>query len=560
MAEGRETRTLLAKIAVAEKMISQEVMDRVLDLMEAKDTQLQLGELLLQFGHITDAQFKQLMSLYQAARRPEAREDQKLFGEAVTSQGLATPDQVNACLREQAELAAQGIFKNLGELLVERRVLTEGQVRKLVEEQDQAIMVCPNCAEQYNVLRKWRGKARCPTDSVVLVIPSGETAVGVAATLGGREEPGSPIGMECGGCRIVELIAKGTMGMVYKAKHVGLNRYVAVKLLPSLSQDPEVVKRLLFEARAVAKIEHPNIVQVYDVGFQKGYFFIVMQLLRGQTLEERQSELQSMPVEFSLDVARDVAQGLGAAHGRGIIHRDLKPANIMVTEDGRARLTDFGLAQDTDNPEEKPGIIVGTPFYMSPEQWLGHKADERSDLYSLGIILYQMVTGRRPFDGTHVHELMNQHLKTPAVPPEKHDPRLPEGVAAIIKKLIAKAPRKRYANVGEFLADLKRLGAGQDPDALQEFGARVKCGFCEAFSPMSAKKCTICGESLHHAGGPIEIAMMEDEFKCPNCGAYNRHRARACVQCRKPFCTRCRKRVAVLRGVCHQCMSNLPPQ
>src|SRR5207249_7609015 len=140
--------------------------------------------------------------------------------------------------------------------------------------------------------------------------------------------------MECGGCRIIELIARGSMGAVYKAKHVGLNRYVAVKLLPSVSQNPDLIKRLLIEARAVAKLEHPNIVQIYDVGFQKGYFFIVMQLLHGHTLEHQLAEMKGLPMATALELVKDIASGLGAAHAKGIIHRDVKPANVMVTEDG----------------------------------------------------------------------------------------------------------------------------------------------------------------------------------------------------------------------------------
>ena len=557
MSEMHKSWVLVARIAVAEKMVSQEIMDRVLEAKAANPSGLPVGELLVQYGHINGHKFNELMALVRAARPTEdSIVEAELFGETVVAKKLATPEQVGACLREQAELAAKGTFKNLGELLVERGIVTAEQVKELLGEHDQAIMVCPACREQYNVLKVWQGRSRCPADGEVLKAAAHDTAVGVAATLAEVAED-SPIGMEAGGCRIVELIARGSMGAVYKAKHLGLNRYVAVKMLPSVSQDPEMVKRLLFEARAVAKLEHPNIVQVYDVGFQRGYFFIVMQLLKGQTLEERQGELKVIPVAQALEIVRDVAEGLGAAHSGGIIHRDLKPANIMLTEDGKARLTDFGLAQDTENPEEKPGIIVGTPFYMSPEQWLGHKADERSDLYALGIILYQMVTGRRPFDGTNVHELMNHHLKSPPPSPQKYNPDLTSGLTAVIKKLIVKAPQKRYPNAPEFLKDLRKVMAGEDPGAMDQFGTLVKCRFCEHFNPMRETKCKVCGESLHSEGGPLEIVAREDEFKCPGCGAINTKGSRACSGCRKPFCSRCRQRLVVLRGFCHQCMPHL---
>ncbi len=552
------SRLSVARIAVEKQMVSQSTVDRVLELLDAKKSEIPLGELLLQLGHISSEQFKELMAQHHASGGT-APDDAQLFGETVIARGLATPDQVIGALKEQAELAGQGVFKNLGELLIERGVLTSQQVKGLIEEQDQQIMFCPRCGEKYNVLKAWESTAKCPADSQILARAGQDSTVGVAATLGaGTAERESPIGMECGGCRIIELIARGSMGAVYKAKHVGLNRYVAVKLLPSMSQDPELVKRLLIEARAVAKLEHANIVQIYDVGFQRGYFFIVMQLIKGQTLEARLSEMHALPVPVALEIARDVASGLGAAHAKGIIHRDVKPANVMLTEDGRARLTDFGLAQDTEDEDEKLGLIVGTPYYMSPEQWLGHKADERSDLYSLGVILYQMVTGRRPFEGGTVNELMHEHLKVAAATPKKHDPELSDGLCALVKKMIAKPPKKRYANVAAFLEDLKRVVHGEEPDAMSEFGTLVKCGFCEAFNPLTERKCKVCGESLHAGGGPIEIATRADEFKCPGCGGINKKGTRHCGECGKPFCSRCKMRLAALRGHCHHCVAHLP--
>jgi predicted Ser/Thr protein kinase len=565
MGDLSESNVRAGKIAVGTGMVDQGTVDRALHLLEARDSQITLGELLLQLGHITPEQFKELMALHHAAAQAagpapnsSVMEESGLFGEAIVKRGLATPDQVNDALREQAELAAKGVFKNLGELLIARKVLSPAQVKNLLQEQDQDIMICPACNEKYNVLKGWAGKARCPSDSATLVEISQSASVGVAATLGAAgETPDSPIGMEAGGCRIVELIGKGSMGAVYKAKHVGLNRYVAVKLLPSVSNDPEMVKRLLFEARAIAKLEHPNIVQVYDVGFQRGYFFIVMQLLKGQTLEERLTEERQIPVPTALDIIQDVANGLAAAHAKGIVHRDLKPANIMLTEDGKARLTDFGLAQDAENPDGREGLIVGTPYYMSPEQWLGHKADERSDLYSLGVILYQMVTGHRAFSGETVNELMHQHLKVVAPSPKHYDSELADGLCAMIKKMIAKPPKKRYPHVPEFLDDLKKVSTGEDPDALSEFGQMVKCQFCETFNAITDKKCKICGETLGDAAGPLEIAARPDEFKCPGCGHLNRKGSKVCGGCRKHFCGRCKIRVAVLRGYCHRCMPNL---
>jgi hypothetical protein len=546
-----------AQRAVELRLVAREVADRLLSLVESRDAEVTFPELLVQLGHISEEQRKRLDQLADAEEPAGAESDeQERFGSQVVSKGLATSEQVGAALSQQAALAAKGIFKNLGELLVARGVLTADQVKELVAGQDQVIMRCPACGEKYNVLRPGAAEAKCPADGSVLEEAKKSASVGVAGTLSSGER-GSPVGMDFGGCRIIELIGRGTMGSVYKAKHVGLNRFVAVKLMPQVSEDAETVKRLLFEARAIAKLEHPNIVQVYDVGFQKGYFFIVMQLLRGETLETRMAEMGRLPLEAALGIAREVAQGLGAAHAKGVVHRDLKPANVMLTEDGHARLTDFGLARDAEHPDQHEGMIVGTPYYMSPEQWLGHKADERSDLYSLGVILYQMATGRRAFDGGTVNELMHQHLKVAPPNPKAEDDSLSDGFCAMLKKLMVKAPAKRYANVPDFLADLARVEAGEAPEALAQFGTMVRCAFCESFNPVSERRCKVCGEAVHESGGPLEIAARPDEAKCPGCGALNRKGAKACGGCGKHFCMRCRVRVAVLRGLCHQCMPHL---
>ena len=558
MGERQSSGALQARLAVQEGMVRQDTADRVLALATAPTSSISVGELLLQLGHIDEAQFKRLMALCrQQDLGPTDPEDQELFGEAIISRGLAAPGQVADALREQAELAGKGVFKNLGELLVGRGILTPTQVKALLEEQDQIILHCSQCGEKYNVLRQWKGTAKCPADSALLADGPRSESVGVAATLDGGRKAESPIGMEVGGCKIVEQIGKGSMGSVYKAKHLGLNRYVAVKLLPTVSDDQEMVKRLLFEARAIAKLEHANIVQVYDVGFQRGYFFMIMQLLNGETLEARIRDAKKLPIPVALAIARDVAQGLAAAHEKGVIHRDVKPANIMMMDDGRARLTDFGLAQDVENPEEQPGIIVGTPFYMSPEQWLGHKADERSDLYSLGVILFLAVTGRHPFQGQSVQDLMHQHLKVMPPSPSTVDPDISDGLSAVIRKLIAKPPKKRYANGAALVEDLTRLLKDEDPEALAEFGDMVRCGFCETMNLASEKKCKVCHESLQGGGGPIEIALRDDEVRCPGCGALSKRGSRSCSGCAKAYCTRCKVRLAVLKGHCHQCMPHL---
>src|ERR1043166_5679059 len=279
------------------------------------------------------------------------------FGKRAVELGFATPAQIVAALRVQAERAALGRHQNLGEILVEQKVMTLQQVRDILAEEFYAIMVCPACSERFNVPRDRQGPISCPTDGSPLTSAASGQEIGVVATLRPFE---APAGLELGGCKIVELLGKGAMGAVYKAKQLGLNRYVAVKLLPSSSQDPTFVRRLLVEARAIASLEHPRIVQVYDVGCEKGYFYMVMQLLHGQTLDDRLRGRGAPALRDSLLLVKELAEGLAAAHGAGIIHRDLKPANIFITEDGRARLTDFGLARLGGTKDELGEFVVGT--------------------------------------------------------------------------------------------------------------------------------------------------------------------------------------------------------
>jgi serine/threonine protein kinase len=326
-------------------------------------------------------------------------------------------------------------------------------------------------------------------------------------------------------------------------------------MMPFSGRKQEDIKRLLYEARSVAKLEHLNIVQVYDVGFQRWFFFIVMQLLQGDVLEHLLEDRGAIPQADALEIAHQVLRGLAEAHGKGIIHRDVKPSNIVLGEDGQARLTDFGLAQDVEDAQDKvPGQIAGTPFYVAPEVWLGHRADERSDLYSLGVCLYQMTTGKKPFAGRTVAEVMHRHLKSVPPSPKEIVPVLTDGFSAMVRKAMAKAPGRRYATAAEFLDDLERVKRGDDPMAMSDFGNFIKCGFCEALNPEREKKCSVCGEKLRMFAGPIELAMFKDEFKCPSCTAFLKKGTRECPRCGMQFCVRCRLRKAELKGYCQLCL------
>jgi serine/threonine protein kinase/tetratricopeptide (TPR) repeat protein len=272
-------------------------------------------------------------------------------------------------------------------------------------------------------------------------------------------------------------IGAGGMGEVYRATDTKLGRGVAVKILPTeMAQDPDRLARFHREARAVATLNHPNVVTLYSVEECDGVHFLTMELVEGQPLD-RMISASGLPVERIVEIAGAVAEGLAAAHEKGIVHRDLKPANVMVTAEGRVKVLDFGLAKDV-SPETsndatmtaagrtQAGIVMGTPAYMSPEQVSGRVLDCRTDIFSLGVMLHEMATGRRPFEGTSSAELVSSILRDhpPLVTDVRSD--LPRDLARIIRRCLEKDPRHRLQtarDVSNELRELARLASHTAP-------------------------------------------------------------------------------------------------
>lgn len=251
------------------------------------------------------------------------------------------------------------------------------------------------------------------------------------------------------------------MGEVYKARHLNLDRIVALKILASwYIDDHAYVKRFLLEARAAAKLEHPNIVRVYDADSQNDCHYIVMQYVSGQTLSALVNKNGPLPESELVEVACGVARGLEEAHARGLVHRDVKPGNIMISDRGEVLVMDFGLVKDTTASTDditRTGQLVGSPHYMSPEQCRGANLDGRSDLYSLGSALYFAATGERPYDGETAVSIISKHLEGRPLSPRSLKADLSEEMASIIEKLLAKDPDKRFQNAGELLNYLEKL-------------------------------------------------------------------------------------------------------
>ncbi|HOX08293.1 MAG TPA: serine/threonine-protein kinase [Planctomycetota bacterium] len=276
-------------------------------------------------------------------------------------------------------------------------------------------------------------------------------------------------GRTVGGCRVERQLGAGGMGVVFEARHLALDKRVALKLLaPHLAADQSFVKRFVTEARLAAQVEHPNIVQVLNVGQDGAVYFIVMQFIEGRSLAEilRGGPL---PPRDAAKIALQAARGLAAAHARGIIHRDVKPENILIDGGGVARIVDMGLSKNLGAPSDgadtaaltAPGVAMGTPNYISPEQATeARAADARADIYSLGATLFHALAGAPPFAGPSAIAIINQHINTPLVPPSSRRPEVPPELDALVARMMAKNPDERIQTMDEVVTALRKfLGA-----------------------------------------------------------------------------------------------------
>ncbi len=269
---------------------------------------------------------------------------------------------------------------------------------------------------------------------------------------------------------IIQRVGGGGMAVVYKAKDRLLGRYIAVKVMnPSLSNDEEYIQRFQREAKNAASLSHPNVVSLYDVGQEENIYYLVMEYIDGPSLKELIQQRGRIPPQEAIEIAIQIGEGLAHAHQMQIVHRDIKPHNIMVAPNRRYKVTDFGIARSSEESTiTQTGSVMGSVHYFSPEQARGGEIGYPSDLYSFGILLYEMVTGKLPFDGDTAVSIALKHLQEPPPDPRNFNPNLPDGLCDLILKALEKDPGDRFASATEMIDALHQLRSSFDKSVWQE--------------------------------------------------------------------------------------------
>ncbi len=288
------------------------------------------------------------------------------------------------------------------------------------------------------------------------------------------------IGKEISGCVILEKISQGGMGTVFKAKHKALDRIVCVKILsPVLAKDKKAVGLFLTEARAVAELDHQNIVQVYNVGKENGVYFIVMSFIEGEPLSHIVRKRPNLPMAFIVDTFMGVLKGLQAAHQKGIIHRDIKPSNILITKNLQPKIVDFGIAKKVDQEKgfTKTTELAGTAYFLSPEQASGKAIDIRADLYSVGASMFYVLTGKYPFTGKNSMEIIQKHINSPVPDMNQYRKGIPGWIVQAIQKLMAKNPDDRFQSAADALAFFQKGQADEQMNSAKNINIDDEIGF-----------------------------------------------------------------------------------
>jgi eukaryotic-like serine/threonine-protein kinase len=312
--------------------------------------------------------------------------------------------------------------------------------------------------------------------------------------------------------RIQRKLGAGGMADVYLAEDQELGRRVAIKILNSRhGNDDQFIERFRREAKNAAALNHPNIVSIYDRGEAEDTYYIAMEFLDGRTLKELIVSRGAAPLNVAIEYARQILSALRFAHRHGIVHRDIKPHNVMVDAEGRVKVTDFGIARAGTSQMTETGSIVGTAQYLSPEQARGGEIDQRSDLYSLGIVLYELLTGKTPFDGETPVEIAMKHLSTTPKPPSQLRPEIPRELDMVVMRALAKNPDDRYQSADEMEADLERVARGARVSAATVDAATQVLSRPAAAEAASATAATMIAPSPVETTVAPPPAVVEEE-------------------------------------------------
>jgi len=318
---------------------------------------------------------------------------------------------------------------------------------------------CPTCSQPIRADQRFFGKkVKCPKCKTEFTVPDPRTKAGKQA----EARPADPlVGKKIAHYQIESLLGQGGMGKVYRARNISLDKTCALKILPPefAKQDSKLIERFIREARSAASIQHSNVLPVHFIGQEQGQYFIEMDYIEGGTLEDRLTAAPGSGMEprEAARIIRDVALALAAAQTKGIVHRDIKPSNVMLTKEGQVKVADFGLAKITGAATTSltmSGMIVGTPLYMSPEQSEARETDHRSDIYSLGVMFYQLLTGSPPYTAGTPVAILLQHVREPIPDLRQAAPGVPPALAAIVTRMMAKKPEERYQSCAEVARDI----------------------------------------------------------------------------------------------------------
>jgi serine/threonine-protein kinase len=360
------------------------------------------------------------------------------------------------------------------------------------------------------------------------------------------------------------------MARVYKAHQESLDREVAIKVLPPwYAADRSFVERFNLEAKLVARLSHPNIVTVHDASEQNGHLYIVMQLVDGGTLKHRLDQLQAqrrfMETAEALPIFIQLASALSYAHEQGVVHRDVKPVNVLMDRSGRPILSDFGIAKVLAGTKEqftRPGAGVGTPEYMSPEQCMGGVVDGRADIYALGVMLFEALTGRTPFIGDNYPVLAHSHIYNAPPRPSSLNSALSSAIEQIILTALMKDPSQRYQHASDMAEALElvqlqpRLTTGHHPATISQIGKTTP--FVGAVTQVEQGNSTpplVYENSPTRLAYPRPSAQGTESYACPHCQQLNRPQMRFCTKCGYPMnqCTLCGGQNPANNRFCTKC-------